>query len=39
MDDYDAVFYYRLAIEDLLKKTEDVGLLDLIYKVLVESKK
>ena len=39
MTDHDAVFYYKLAIEELLTETEDVDLLDLIYRLMVEAKK
>lgn len=30
---------YKTQISKLLKETDDLGLLDLIYKILVESKK
>ena len=37
MNKYDLIFYYRLAIEMLIKETEDVDLLDLVYRILVEA--
>ena len=38
MNECDAVFFYKLAIEELIKETDDVDLLDLVYRILVESK-
>lgn len=39
MNEYDAVFFYKLAIEEVLKDTDDLALLDLVYRLLVEAKK
>lgn len=39
MDDYDGVIFYKEAITELIQETEDQGLLDLVYKLLLESKK
>lgn len=39
MDDYDGVIFYKEAIAELIQETDDLDLLDLVYKVLIESKK
>ena len=38
MDDYDGATFYKEEIKKLLIGTEDVDLLDLVYKILAESK-
>lgn len=39
MDDYDGEVFYKEEIIKQINETEDVDLLDLLYKILVESKK
>lgn len=35
MDEYDGVVFYRAEIEKLIEETDDPGLLDLVYKILL----
>lgn len=39
MDDYDGEVFYKEEIKKLIDETEDVDLLDLVYKILAEEKK
>lgn len=39
MDDYDGVIFYHEELEKLIEETDDLDLLDLVYKVLIEAKK
>lgn len=39
MDDYEDGEFYKDAIGELIKETEDLSLLDLLYKLLLEAKK
>ena len=39
MDDYEAKAFYKREIEEMIEDTADLGLLDLVYKILVEAKK
>ena len=35
MDDYDAKAFYKEAINKQIEATEDIDLLDLVYKILL----
>lgn len=35
MDDYDGKEFYRVEINKLIEATNDIGLLDLVYKMLL----
>ena len=39
MDGYDGGVFYKKEIEKLIEGSEDIDLLDLVYKILVEAKK
>lgn len=39
MDDYDGGVFYKKEIEKLIEESEDIDLLDLVYKILIEAKK
>ena len=38
MNKNDVLFFYKLALEELVKETDDIDLLDLVYRILVEAK-
>lgn len=39
MDDYEGKAFYKREIEEMIEDTTDIGLLDLVYKILIEAKK
>ena len=36
MDDYDGKTFYKAKIEKLIEETNDLGLLDLVYRILLQ---
>lgn len=38
MDDYDDGEFYKEAIGELIEETDDLSLLDLVYKILLGAK-
>lgn len=39
MEEYEEGYFYKEAIGQLISETEDLDLLDLVYKILAEGKK